>query len=349
MKKILVIIILFAFYNANCQKDKTLVGVPENKSNHKKNTPEGMTFIPMGSYSILRVPGDSTSKVTKSVQAFYMSQEVTNKEYRQYMDWLKSHPDDTLSWVYIDHKAMTKPYENDTTTEGWKSRRQSRIKIINVLTKDIKPIDLSVWDEFKDDNCYELYKNYFTDPAFDNFPVVGVSWENARLFCQWKTKMLNDKALADGKEYYNDVRLPAIEEWEYASACGFTGKDKNIKKQITLKDGREYLNQIPLFPSVSNKKNLYGLYNLNQNVAEWTSNSYDESAYLSSNSGDLSPDYFYEAKPGDPPALKRKLVTGDSWFKKNEGLQFEYQDKARAFIGFRYVTTYYVPSSNIYY
>jgi hypothetical protein len=40
------------------------------------------------------------------------------------------------------------------------------------------------------------------------------------------------------------------------------------------------------------------------NVAEWTANAYDESAYIFTH--DLNPDYKYNALPDDPPVLKRK-------------------------------------------
>ena len=89
--------------------------------------------------------------------------------------------------------------------------------------------------------------------------------------------------------------------------------------------------------------NDYGLYNMAGNVAEWTRSAFDESA--SSFVHDLAPTLDYEAKPSDPPVLKRKVVRGGSWkdvgyFLQNSTRTFEYQDTAKSYIGFRCVTEY---------
>jgi hypothetical protein len=79
------------------------------------------------------------------------------------------------------------------------------------------------------------------------------------------------------------------------------------------------------------------------NVAEWTSNAFDESAYTFGH--DLNMDYSYEAKDTDPPALKRKVIRGGSWkdisYYLHVGTRtYEFQDTAKSFIGFRCVQTY---------
>ena len=76
------------------------------------------------------------------------------------------------------------------------------------------------------------------------------------------------------------------------------------------------------------------------NVAEWTSDAYDESAY--SLTHDLNPSYQYNAKPNDKPAKKRKVIRGGSWkdvqhFIQSSARTYEYQDTARSYIGFRCV------------
>ena len=74
------------------------------------------------------------------------------------------------------------------------------------------------------------------------------------------------------------------------------------------------------------------------NVAEWTGNAYDESAY---NFGhDMNMDYKYEANENDAVPLKRKVVRGGSWkdvayFLQTSTRDYEYQDTAKSYIGFR--------------
>jgi formylglycine-generating enzyme required for sulfatase activity len=77
------------------------------------------------------------------------------------------------------------------------------------------------------------------------------------------------------------------------------------------------------------------------NVAEWTSETFDESG--STFTHDLNPTLNYEAKAGDPEVLKRKTVRGGSWkdigyFLQNSTRSFEYQDTAKSYVGFRCVT-----------
>jgi formylglycine-generating enzyme required for sulfatase activity len=84
--------------------------------------------------------------------------------------------------------------------------------------------------------------------------------------------------------------------------------------------------------------NGYGLYDMAGNVAEWTSTAYDPTGYQMINS--FNPEFQYNASVNDPPALKRKVVRGGSWKDVSYYIQvstrdYEYQDSARSFVGFR--------------
>lgn len=59
---------------------------------------------------------------------------------------------------------------------------------------------------------------YFRHPSYDNYPVVGVSFENAQAYCQWLTESYN----ADEKRKFSKVifRLPSIEEWQLGANGG---------------------------------------------------------------------------------------------------------------------------------
>jgi len=82
--------------------------------------------------------------------------------------------------------------------------------------------------------------------------------------------------------------------------------------------------------------NGYNLYNMAGNVSEWTDSSYDAASYefVSSMNPNVS-----------DKSNKRKVVRGGSWkdvayFLQVSSRDFEYQDTARSYIGFRTVQDY---------
>lgn len=197
---------------------------------------------------------------------------------------------------------------------------------------------------------------YFWHPAYDDYPVVGVTWKQARAFSIWRSNLLNNFLIGIGQTIVNDFRLPTESEWEYAARGGndlspypwggpyirnargcFLGNFKPMRGSY-IDDGG--------FHSVyiySYNPNDYGLYCMAGNVSEWTSNAFDESAYDFSH--DLNPDYVYEAQDKDANVLKRKVIRGGSWkdvgyYLQTSARTYEYQDTAKCYIGFRNVMTY---------
>lgn len=198
--------------------------------------------------------------------------------------------------------------------------------------------------------------HYFWHPSYDNYPVVGVSWRQAYAFTIWRTQYLNKYLASVGLSFVSDYRLPSEAEWEYAARGGLDHSMYPWGGPYTRNsEGCFLANFKPLrgnyvddggfitLPVGSYEPNDYGLYDMAGNVAEWTANAYDESAYMFMH--DMNPDYKYNAKPNDPPALKRKVIRGGSWKDIGYFLQvgtraFEYQDSATTYIGFRCVRTY---------
>ena len=197
---------------------------------------------------------------------------------------------------------------------------------------------------------------YFWHPAYDNYPVVGVTWKQARAFCIWRTNLINDFLVGSGQSIVNDFRLPTEAEWEYAARAGndlspypwggpyirnargcFLANFKPMRGSYTDDGG---FHTVPIY---SYNPNDFGLYCMAGNASEWIDDAFDESAYDFAH--DLNPSYKFEAQEKDPEVLKRKVLRGGSWKDVAHYLQtstrtYEYQDTAKSYIGFRCVMTY---------
>ncbi|HEY3373092.1 MAG TPA: SUMF1/EgtB/PvdO family nonheme iron enzyme [Prolixibacteraceae bacterium] len=195
--------------------------------------------------------------------------------------------------------------------------------------------------------------NYFWHPAYDDYPVVGVAWKQAKAFCHWRTKFHSDYLATRREPALLDYRLPTEIEWEYAARGdrqlsmypwgGYYTRQQEGDFNANFKPLRgDYIEDggLATIKVASYDSNDFGLYDMAGNVAEWTGSAYDESAYMYIN--DFNPNFEYNAKADEPPAMKRKVIRGGSWKDVSEFLQvsarsFEYQDTAKSYIGFRCV------------
>ena len=231
------------------------------------------------------------------------------------------------------------------------NRGKTRDNFLDTISVHIYP-DTMTWDHDYSYSFNDPYsRNYFWHPAFDDYPVVGVNWNQANAFAHWRTKMMNDFLRKSKQPTLPKFRLPTESEWEYAARGGldnspypwggpytrnlkgcFLANFKPLRGNYTADGG------IKAIKTMSYNPNGYGLYDMSGNVAEWTSNAYDESAF--SYSHDMNMDYHYDAEESDAEVLKRKVIRGGSWkdiayFIQTSTRTFEYQDTAKSYIGFR--------------
>lgn len=393
-----------------------LLGVMDRPS-WKAVNPYGMVYIPSGTFHI----GPSDQDVNNSfwqrsksvsIQGFYMDDtEVTNNEYRQFVQWVR----DSVAHVLLGH------FRTDTEREridwdmdiDWDPRSEDSEMLIDMYATEEntmwgrKEIDKSLlvfnyeWFDWKaaaskadgnrerpagdfirgrdegilvypdtmvwvHDYAYSynepMTRQYFSHPAFDDYPVVGVSWHQANAFSAWRTLFWNGYRTSNGEAITDPFRLPTEHEWEYAARGG---RDlapypwggpyiRNSKGCIlaNFKPGRgNYPEDGGLYTVRADAywPNDYGLYNMAGNVAEWTSSAFYENAY--SFIHDLNPDIRYDADEEDSETMKRKVLRGGSWKDIGYYIQtgtrhYEYQDTAKCYIGFRNVMTFLGRSMN---
>ncbi len=204
---------------------------------------------------------------------------------------------------------------------------------------------------------------YFWHPAYDDYPVVGVTWGQCQAFCAWRTQILNEWKAYNGEVLVQRFRLPSEAEWEFAARGGlelspYPWGGPYIRNNLgcplaNFKPMRgDYADDNGIYPVPigSYSPNDYGLYCMAGNVAEWTNTAFDESIYEFSH--DLSPEYEYRARVEEPPVMKRKVIRGGSWkdigyFIQTGTRSFEFQDTAKSYIGFRCVMSYLGRGKNV--
>lgn len=228
----------------------------------------------------------------------------------------------------------------------------SRFDFLNTRMVAIYP-DTTCWvNDFPNSYNDPYLHNYFSHPAYNAHPVVGVSWEQAVAFCHWRTAYLN-RALGERGQKALEYRLPTEAEWEYASRSRQkTGKYPWKSDKTDTERGCYYANFKPSKGGYTNDGHLitskaasypcntYGLFDMAGNVAEWTSSTWSESAY--EDASDINPNIQNQASSNDAYINKRKIVRGGSWkdaarFIQVNARTYEYQNEDRSYIGFRCV------------
>lgn len=212
--------------------------------------------------------------------------------------------------------------------------------------------DTTCWvNDFPNADNETYMRMYFSNAAYNDYPVVGVTWEQANAFCAWRTEYLL-KGLGPDARYVQRYRLPTEAEWEYAArgkeqnefpwenedvASGkgcFFANFKPDRGNYT-KDGNLITSKAGIYSANSN-----GLFDMAGNVAEWTSTIYTEAGVEAMN--DINPQLEYKAAKEDPYRLKKKSVRGGSWkdpesYIRSAWRSYEYQNQPRSYVGFRCV------------
>ncbi len=142
-----------------------------------QETPPNMVLIEGGTYTKGRVQDDpmrdwNNTPNQQHVQSFYMDQtEVTNIMYLEYLDWLKRNT-------------------NDSTYSG------------------ALP-DTLVWRN-KLGYAEDMVNNYLRNPAYANYPVVGVKWVQANQYASWRSDRYQELILEKEGFIVRDSKLDSV-------------------------------------------------------------------------------------------------------------------------------------------
>ncbi len=232
-----------------------------------------------------------------------------------------------------------------------KAKTGTRKDFIRTEEQKVYP-DTTVWiKDFTYSYNEPMHNDYFWHKAYGEYPVVGVSWDQAKAFCNWRTLNKNNyiKSKKKGHDFVNGFRLPTEAEWEYSARGGlesatypwggpYTKNDRGCFLANFKPNRGDYAADQALYTveAKSYEPNGYNLYNMAGNVAEWTDSSYDPNAY----------EYVSSMNPNvQDYRNRRKVVRGGSWkdvayFIQVSTRDHEYADSARSYIGFRTVQDY---------
>ena len=443
MKKFVLLTAVLTLLLSCGSKDKgQLVGVKGKKWHPEK--PYGMTLVPGGAFIMGKADDDlagiqDAPAKTVTVRAFYMDEtEITNSEYRQFVEWVRDSTIRTKLAILADEVGETDPesegigqfafkganeeemsvYEKymfdnysglgETGYEGrklnhevdlifdtadypdeyyaevmdtmylpleesyngqrtWdvrkfkfqythmdiakaaKNKNLRRKDVIITEQVEIYP-DTTAWiRDFAYSYNEPMHNDYFWHDAYSDYPVVGVSWKQAKSFCQWRTMYHNTYRKERKREFVNSYRLPSEAEWEYAARGGLQAATFPWGGPYAKNDrGCFMANFKPLRGDYAADQALYtveadayepndfNLYNMAGNVSEWVNASYDPSSY----------EYASTINPSvNDKNNQRKVVRGGSWkdvayFLQVSSRDYEYADSARSYIGFRTVQDY---------
>ncbi|MBL4704655.1 MAG: SUMF1/EgtB/PvdO family nonheme iron enzyme [Flavobacteriales bacterium] len=178
---------------------------------------------------------------------FISKHEVTNNQYRQFVNYVKDsiarrllskefpaafiknydslkslaqqHLDWSYSFSYWDNRYMPLLVSIYYPEKRFYRRkeRDPRLLIYQQITNtdtsyiNVYP-DTSKW-LFNGEEYNPMATMYYWHPAYDNYPVVNVSYHQAKSYCHWMEKKVNSKLKKESKLHRLKYDLPTEQEW----------------------------------------------------------------------------------------------------------------------------------------
>jgi formylglycine-generating enzyme required for sulfatase activity len=180
---------------------------------------------------------------------------------------------------------------------------------LDVLRRKVSNIQANTRDQLADVFQLSQPTNPYTDMTFGmgkrGFPAICMTQHAAKTFCNWLT--------AKTGRYY---RLPTEAEWEYACRAGSStayhfGDDPALLNEYAW----SFDNSDDAYHRVGRKRpNLWGLYDMHGNVAEWVLDQYVADSYAQRSAVVVDPLVI-------PKTLYPRVVRGGGWDSEAEDLR----------------------------
>ncbi|WP_199769364.1 T9SS ring complex lipoprotein PorK/GldK [Flavivirga eckloniae] len=302
-------------------------------------------------YTGLGPTGYEGRRINHDVDLIFDTADYPDEYYTEVMDTMYLPMEESYNGQRTwDVKKFKFQYSYMDIREAARNRGIKRKDAIIKEEIEVYP-DTTVWiRDFAYSYNEPMHNDYFWHDAYSDYPVVGVTWQQAKAFCEWRTINKNSyQKSKKGSAMVNRFRLPSEAEWEYAARGGlqaatypwggpYTKSDRGCFMANFKPVRGDYAADQALYTveAKSYEPNDYNLYNMAGNVSEWVNASYDASSYA----------YTSTINPSvNDSKNTRKIVRGGSWkdvayFLQVSSRDYEYADSARSYIGFRTVQDY---------
>ena len=208
-------------WNINSKKG----GFQYNTNFKGQTAPPNMVLIDGGTYTKGRVQDDpmrdwNNSANQQHVQSFYMDiTEVTNLMYLEYLDWLK--------------------------------RNRSYDVYLGALP------DTLVWRN-KLGYAEDMVNNYLRNPAFANYPVVGVKWIQATEYAEWRSDRYQELILEKEGFIVRDAKLDSVNNASTFNIDTYVvNPNKSYGGNLEVLRGKRSRTPDTLPPSTANRESGY--------------------------------------------------------------------------------------------
>lgn len=254
--------------------------------------------------------------ITVDVGEFFIDKTpITVKEYKKFLSILHKYLEKKKNgnMFFLTNEDICDKYlklDDNTIDEDFKKyfdryislREELQNTLSEQYIEDLKP-DLSV---FRND---DYAKKYFNDEYYEDYPIVGIYFNQAQEYCKWRTLYLNEYYLQNAKRKnrcFIWFSLPTYPQYCYAASCGNTLalyafntinlRDKNDRLKANFNAGQYGNNDIGLTSVKTYQPNMWDLYDMSGNVNEWLDD--NENNYL---------------QTADNNNSEIKMTTGGSW------------------------------------